>query len=68
MIARLKGFALFWYHFFAGDDWTVAAGVVLALGVTGLVAGFMPHVWWITPVAALALLTVSTYRAASRPD
>jgi TctA family transporter len=68
MIARLKGFALFWYHFFVGDDWTVAIGVVPALAVTALVAGFTPHVWWITPAAALALLTVSVYRAASRSD
>jgi len=29
----LKAFAQFWYDFIIGDDWKIAAAVVLALGV-----------------------------------
>jgi hypothetical protein len=29
----LKSFAQFWYDFLIGDDWKIAAGVILALAV-----------------------------------
>lgn len=64
MIARLKGFVMFWYDFFVGDDWTVALGVVLALAATyGLSRAGVPG-WWITPAAVLLLLGASVYRKA----
>jgi len=34
-----------------GDDWLVAAGVVIAIGVTALVATTKVAAWWILPVA-----------------
>jgi len=34
----LRNFLLFWYDFIVGDDWVVAAGVVLALIATALLA------------------------------
>jgi hypothetical protein len=30
----VKGFFRFWYDFIVGDDWKLAAAVVLALGLT----------------------------------
>ena len=66
MMARLKGFAAFWYQFFIGDDWTVAVGVVVALAITGLMNSVTPNAWWITPVAVVILLSASLYRAAGR--
>jgi hypothetical protein len=64
VIARLKGFAKFWYDFFVGDDWTVAVGVVLALAATyGLSRAGVPA-WWIMPVAVVILLGASVRRAA----
>ena len=30
---HLAAFGRFWYDFVVGDDWTIAAGVVAALGV-----------------------------------
>lgn len=64
MIARLTGFAKFWYDFFVGDDWTVAVGVVLALAATyGLSRAGVPA-WWITPVAVVILLGAAVRRAA----
>ena len=29
----VKAFGLFWWNFIVGDDWTVAAGVALALAL-----------------------------------
>lgn len=34
----LKAFGLFWYDFVIGDDWKVAAYVVVALVITGALA------------------------------
>jgi len=32
----VAGFARFWWDFIVGDDWRIAAGVVLVLGVGAL--------------------------------
>ena len=63
----IKGFFAFWYDFIVGDDWRVAAGVVVALAVT-FVAARATHapLWWIVPVAVLILLPVSIHRASRR--
>ena len=68
MIARLKGFALFWYHFFVGDDWTIAAGVVIALAATYAVSRISFVSWWIVPTAALLLLVASVARTRPPPS
>ena len=63
MIARPRRFALFWYHFFVGDDWTIAAGVVIALGATYAVSRTTAlPAWWIVPATALVLLVLSVAR------
>jgi hypothetical protein len=62
VIARLKGFAMFWYDFFVGDDWTVAVGVVLALAATYALSRTGVPAWWITPAAVLILLANSVRR------
>jgi len=57
------GFLFFWYDFIIGDDWRVAAGVVLgfyathALGVSA---------WWIMPVVVAAMLSYTLHEA-TRP-
>ncbi len=61
---RLRAFGAFLYDFVVGDDWRVAAGVAVALGVTAVAAGAGLTAWWIMPVAALGLLAVSLWRAA----
>ncbi|WP_113698679.1 hypothetical protein [Nonomuraea lactucae] len=33
-MSYLKGFGRFWYDFIIGDDWKIAAAVVLALAIT----------------------------------
>jgi hypothetical protein len=61
--ARLKAFGAFWYDFIIGDDWTVAAGIVLALIITGVVATTATPAWWIVPTAIAILLPLSLWRA-----
>lgn len=58
----IAAFFAFWYDFIIGDDWTVAAGVVIALVVTGLLVlgGFT--VWWLMPLVVLLLLGASVQR------
>jgi hypothetical protein len=63
MTARLKAFGRFWYDFVIGDDWTVAAGVVIALAVVALVSRTSVPAWWILPVAVAILLPMSVWRA-----
>jgi hypothetical protein len=63
MKARLRAFGLFWYDFIIGDDWTVAAAVVIALALTAVVSRTSVPSWWILPVVVLGLLPVSVWRA-----
>jgi hypothetical protein len=62
MTARIKAFFAFWYDFVVGDDWRVAAGVVIALSVTYAVTRTAWPAWWIVPVAVAALLPLSLLR------
>lgn len=52
------------WEFIVGDDWLSAIGVVVALGVTAVIAGASATAWWVMPVAVLALLALSVRRAA----
>jgi hypothetical protein len=60
----LRRFATFWWDFVIGDDWRVAVGVVLALGITAALAETGAPAWWLLPVAVAVLLYVSLRRAA----
>ena len=61
----LKNFGLFWYDFVIGDDWTIAAAVVVALAVIGLLAHEHVAAWWIMLLVVLAFLGVSLTRASN---
>jgi hypothetical protein len=63
MAERIKAFAAFWYDFVIGDDWLVAAGVVIALAVTYGVSRTSVPAWWLLPLALALLLPVSLWRA-----
>jgi hypothetical protein len=52
------------WDFIVGDDWPTALGVVVALGITALVAQAGGSAWWVMPVAVLGLLALSIGRAA----
>jgi hypothetical protein len=54
------------WEFVVGDDWRTAAGVVLALAVTALLASAGVAAWWVMPLAVVALLALSLRRAGGR--
>jgi len=49
-----------------GDDWRITAGIVLTLAVTALLAHQGVPVWWLPPLAVLALLTGTVLSARRR--
>jgi len=62
-MSRLRAFAHFWWEFVVGDDWRVAASLLVALGVTAALAHSDVTVWWLMPLAVLAVLYLSLRRA-----
>ncbi len=62
-MTRLRAIALGIWDFVVGDDWVTALGVVVALGVTAIVAGAGGTAWWLMPIAVIALLVASLRRA-----
>jgi hypothetical protein len=65
MSARLRAFGAFWYDFVIGDDWLVAAGVVIGLAGTYGLNRAGVTAWWLAPLLIAILLPVSLSRAAS---
>ncbi len=63
-MSRVRAFAAFLWDFVVGDDWRIAAGVVIALAVTALVAGTSLAAWWILPLAVAVVLGLSVWHAA----
>ncbi len=60
----LRRFGLFWVDFVVGDDWRVAAWVVVALVLTAVLAAIGLPAWWVLPLGAVAVLARSVARAA----
>jgi hypothetical protein len=61
---QLKAFGAFWYDFIIGDDWHVAALVVIGLALTGILAhAAKVNAWYVLPVFAFAALAWSLHRA-----
>jgi hypothetical protein len=63
-MSRAEAFFRFLWDFVIGDDWRIAAGVAVALGVTALIADTSIAAWWILPVAVALLLAGSVWHAA----
>ena len=62
----MRRFGHFWWDFIVGDDWRVAAGIVVAFGLTALLATTSAPAWWVLPLAVAAVLWVSLRSAARR--
>jgi hypothetical protein len=58
----MRRFVQFWIDFIIGDDWRIAAGVVLAVAATAALAHSGMDVWWLMPLAAGAILSVAVWR------
>jgi hypothetical protein len=63
---RAAAFVAFWYDFIVGDDWVLAVGVLVALGITALAArtAASSAIWLLLPILAVLTLAVSLWRAA----
>lgn len=59
----LGRFGHFWWEFVIGDDWLVAALVVVAVGATGALAAANIAAWWLLPLAVPLVLWLSLRRA-----
>lgn len=59
----LSAFGRFLYEFVVGDDWSIAAGVVVALAVVYALAHNGVTAWWLLPLVVAAGLGVSLLRA-----
>jgi hypothetical protein len=59
----VRAFGRFWYGFIVGDDWRIAAGAILALGIcAGLARSGIPA-WWFLPLAVVGLIGGSLWLA-----
>jgi hypothetical protein len=58
-------FLRFWYDFIVGDDWTIAAGVVVALAITYALAHRGVTAWFVLPLIVAAGLSASLWRASA---
>lgn len=52
------------WELLVGEDWTTALGIVVALGITALLAKAGAAAWWVMPAAVIVLLAFSLRRAA----
>jgi hypothetical protein len=61
-MSYLASFLAFWKDLLIGDDWTVAAGVVVALAISAALvhAAIFPWLW--LPLAVAVVLTASLRR------
>ena len=63
----LRQFGAFWYHFIVGDDWRIAAGVAIGLGLTAaLIHSVHIQAWWLMPIMVVTMLTFSLWVASRR--
>jgi hypothetical protein len=60
----VRRFGLFWWDFVVGDDWRVAVGIALALGLTAVLATTSAPAWLVLPLAVAAVLWMSLRRVA----
>jgi hypothetical protein len=64
-MSKIRAFGAFWYDFVIGDDWLVAAGVVVGLAGTYGLSRAGVSAWWLVPLLVAILLPVSLSRGIS---
>jgi hypothetical protein len=60
----MRRFGRFWWDFIVGDDWRVAVGIALGLGLTAALATTWASAWIVLPLAVAAVLWMSLRRVA----
>jgi hypothetical protein len=64
----VKAFGRFWWNFIVGDDWTVAAGVAVALALVKILTDHGVNAWWLLPLTVALLTGISVWREALRSE
>ena len=64
----LVAFGRFWWNFIVGEDWTVAAGVAVAIGLVAILVDHGVNAWWLLPVAVVLLTGISVWRQAAQSE
>ncbi len=64
----LERFLHFWYDFIVGDDWSIAAGVIVGLGLTWVLVQSGINAWWLMPLAVAIVLGISLWREVSQVE
>jgi len=64
----VKRFLDFWYDFIVGDDWSIAAAVAVALGLTRVLLQLGLNPWWLMPLAVTVALAISLWREVSKVE
>lgn len=60
----VKQFFSFWYNFIVGDDWRIAAAVIIGLAFSTLLTHESSlQVWWLMPVLVVIVLSLSLWIA-----
>lgn len=62
-MSRVRAFGAFWWDFVVGDDWRIAAAVVVALAATAGLASAGIAAWWLVPLVVALVLILSLHRA-----
>jgi hypothetical protein len=65
-MTRVRAFLRFVWDFVVGDDWRIAAVVVIALIVTLVLSNNSITAWWLLPAVVLVMLSVSVWTVARR--
>jgi hypothetical protein len=61
-VSAIRRFAFEVWDFVVGDDWANAVAVVVAIGITAILADAGIVAWWVMPVAVALLLWLSVRR------
>jgi hypothetical protein len=67
-VKYVVAFGRFWWNFIVGDDWTVAAGVAVAIGLVAILVDHDVNAWWLLPVAVVLLTGISVWRQAGQSE
>jgi hypothetical protein len=59
------GFFFFWYDFIIGDDWRVAAAVVIGFLVA---SAWGANAWWVMPLVVASVLSYTLHEATHSPQ
>jgi hypothetical protein len=65
-VKYIIGFVKFWYDFIVGDDWRLAIGAGIGLGLSALAVHAHIPAWWVLPLTTLVILVGSLLHATRR--